>query len=78
MDGNLLLILLFCLGFIVGFMLSTWKIRNKIKDVLDELKIHYKVLDEEQYKLFADRYGINKDSWMVKGIKKVKEKRKDG
>lgn len=77
MDETLLLILLFALGFIGGVTFTAVRIRNKIKDILDELRFHYKTIDEEQYKFMCEKYGVTKDTWMEKGIKNIKKRRKE-
>ena len=77
MDETLLFLLLFTLGFIGGFTLATMKIRNKVKDILDELRFHYKTIDEEQYIFLNQKYGTKKDTWLEKGIKNIKSRKEN-
>ena len=78
-DSSFLMLFFALGGFLVGLSFGWILNRNKIIDLLDDLKVHYKVIDDEQHEHLVKRYSKQREPIQIKTAKgiitKVREKR---
>lgn len=67
-------LLLFSLGALVGVTLNYVTYKNRVIEILDNLKDVEKILDEEKYNYFVRKWTVEKKPFYVKLFEYIKKK----